>query len=75
MGRVCRCFLELLKQILLPARQVLRRLDLDLDVKVAGEFQRSTGMPLPRRRNCLPVSVPSGTFTRARPPSMVGTSI
>ena len=26
-------------------------------------------------RNCLPVSVPSGIFTRDLPPSMVGTSI
>ena len=38
-------------------------------------LERSTGMPLPLRRNCLPVSVPSGTFTRVLPPSTVGTSM
>ncbi len=33
-------------------------------------------MPLPFKRNCLPVSVPSGIFTRVvEPPSTVGTSI
>ena len=37
--------------------------------------ERSTGMPLLLRRNCLPVWVPSGTETRAFLPSIVGTSI
>ena len=37
--------------------------------------ERSTGMPLPLRRNCLPVWAPSGIVTRAFLPSMVGTSI
>ncbi len=36
---------------------------------------RSTGMPLPRMRNWRPVCVPSGSVTRVRPPSSVGTSI
>ena len=31
-------------------------------------------MPLPLRRNCLPVWLPSGTFTRVLPPSICGTS-
>ena len=31
-------------------------------------------MPLPFKRNCLPVSEPSGTFTRVMVPSTVGTS-
>ena len=32
-------------------------------------------MPLPFRRNCLPLSEPSGTLTRVAAPSTVGTSI
>ena len=67
--------LELLEQFALAAREVLGRLHFDLDVHVADVLERSTGMPLPLRRNCLPLSVPSGTFTRVLPPSMVGTSI
>jgi hypothetical protein len=35
---------------------------------------RSAGIPLPRRRICLPDWLPAGTFTRLRPPSIVGTS-
>ena len=35
--------------------------------------ERRIGMPLPRRRNCLPDWVPSGTFTLASEPSRVGT--
>ncbi len=38
-------------------------------------FERSTGMPLPFKRNCLPLSVPSGIFTRVAEPSSAGTSI
>ena len=35
---------------------------------------RSTEKPLPRRRNWSPAWVPAGMVTRARPPSIEGTS-
>jgi len=39
--------LELVEQLALAARQVLGRLDLDLDVMSPVTLERSTGMPLP----------------------------
>ncbi len=65
--------LELLEQLALAAGEVRRRLDHDLDVHVADLRVRSTGMPLPLRRNCLPVWVPSGPSPGVVPPSICGT--
>ena len=53
-------FSNSLQQLALAPRQVDRRFDGNLDIHVAHLAERSTGMPLPLSRNCLPVWVPSG---------------
>ena len=64
---------ELHQELALALGELLRGFHNNLDVEVAHVPERSTGMPLPLRRNCLPVWVPSGTFTRASVPPSVGT--